>query len=295
MTIFVIGDSHTAVFNGKNIVYTPGPITARNFCSHGNQYRLNIENLLNECAKPGDSLILCLSEIDIRAHFWRELPIFYSRGMTINEFIKIRVDLLIEELKYFSKTYAFDTVILWGAPPASLGSKEYNPDFPFVGCSKTRNVITNIFNASFIARCTQLVGEPRIVFSSPFYDMVSDEFATDTHFLPDGVHLDNQLHNSVWDRVTILLENRDLIYSVDSKFHKMKNAEVAFVEKDYTLNDKKARYNTWIPIKYDVHAHSFQRIVTIAIGQSESKFGFINAAQAMELDNSDRQLSLEII
>lgn len=64
----------------------------------------------------GCSLVLCLSEIDVRVHYWRDMPLLQARGMNFEAFLQAKVDSFIARVDELAGEMQLPSIILWGAP-----------------------------------------------------------------------------------------------------------------------------------------------------------------------------------
>jgi hypothetical protein len=153
-SLIFAGDSHTGVFYPYSeevmSIYTRGALTMDSFSrGHSDAYKNLMEFLgaLNLCDA---TLVLCLSEVDIRVHFWRDMPIYASRGMDFKEFLQIKVDAFIDRVNLLAQQMRLENVILWGAPASQLTTENQTEELPATGDNQTRNILTHMLNQTII-------------------------------------------------------------------------------------------------------------------------------------------------
>lgn len=196
--LIVIGDSHTTLFwpFDRNIaaIFHPGPITLDGFCRPNNQSTQQILAFLAAINPEIGTLVLCMSEIDIRAHYWRDFPILISRGMPVEEIVNAKVKRFVQQATAMGKHFGFREVILWGAPASNMPGITEEPGAPTVGDVITRNILTHLLCKSSALAASE--AQTIFRFATPFYDMVTDDFLTDTTWLSDGVHIRPEMRPS---------------------------------------------------------------------------------------------------
>jgi hypothetical protein len=147
--MIIVGDSHTQVFNGRGNVHTDDPdiFTQRDFINSIADPNSALTKFFQN--NQGNSLILCLGEIEARVHWWKHLPVSYVEKNTITDYLVDRADQIYQALKTTVDTHNLPKAVLWGAPPAVI-KDDYNPHWPFVGSRETRNIMLHIFSCAFI-------------------------------------------------------------------------------------------------------------------------------------------------
>ncbi len=295
-----MGDSHTWVFRGRGVVYSPGPITARNFTSENNSYKQDLDSVFNAMAKSGDSLVLCVGEVDMRAHYWRDFPVFYARGVSIEQFIMNNVAKLYDAIQLTLNTYGFDSFVLWGAPAASIEGKLYNKDLPFVGSTTTRNILIHLFNLSFI-KC--MLSNPKfhkMGFSTLFYNMIDAQVNSTTNFVTDGVHLDEKLYgNVIWEIVSQIISNRSEMVNekiaLGALFDQLKDHSYRPVLKNFTAVERDSLFDTWILLDDASMNLPYDRKISISTAEIKGDFIFVRSDSMNQIEKSEiKQLALEI-
>jgi hypothetical protein len=189
------GDSHTGVFHPFSddtlAIYTRGALTMDSFSRGQSAAYLDLVAFLKSVNRSGCTLVLCLSEVDLRAHFWRDMPMLAARGLGFDEFVQERVDRFIARADALAAEVGLANIILWGAPASQLTKDNHSEELPATGDNMTRNALTHWLNHCLIRRLGR--GGSVLRFATPFYGMVSDDLVTDTRWLRDGVHLKFEL------------------------------------------------------------------------------------------------------
>ena len=206
--IYVIGDSHSAIFTVINNKYmTPEYklVKTLNFCSYRTKpftsYNLNTKiNHIEEIIKTlniqkNDYLIFSYGEVDIRCHLG-----FYSTDTsTLNNKIKECVDRYKEFLLYFKKKYK--NIGVW-SPVASGGYNGINGNGrPSYKTKRERNIITSRFTILLKEACTN----HEIIFKSIFNELVNNEGDTNDVYYADGIHLNINAQTLVINKFKDLL------------------------------------------------------------------------------------------
>ncbi len=193
--LVVVGDSHTSTFTpfDENIaaIFYAGPITADAFCRVQHELTQQVLKFLSSINPRDVVLIFCMSEIDIRTHYWRDIPILMSRGMALKDFIEHKVSSFVNQTTSICKQLGFSDFVLWGAPSSQLAGAAYDEQFPATGDTITRNILTHLFNKCCLAIVES--GHSHFRFSTPFYHMVSNGFDTDPTWLTDTIHITNAM------------------------------------------------------------------------------------------------------
>lgn len=243
------GDSHTGVFHPYSdeilSIYTRGALTMDSFSRGQSEAYRNLVEFLGSVNTRGAALVLCLSEVDIRVHFWRDMPVFASRGMSFDEFLQNKVDSFIDRIAMLAQHLRLQDIILWGAP-ASQVTSDYDPeDMPATGDNMTRNILTHMLNTCIIK--TLSTRQTMLRFATPFYSMVSDDFVTDTSWLRDGVHLKFELKAHCLQFLQPLIE-RTAIATFAPRFHEMQPArfECLSIFRDQAEINPASFFRTWI-------------------------------------------------
>ncbi len=189
--LIIVGDSHTAAFRPFDAdilaIFHPGAVTADAFTRTANELTQQLLAFLS-CLNPGSgTLVLSMGEVDIRAHYWRDIPLLVSRGMPLDAIIEARVRAFVQAVASTCSHFGFREAILWGPPASNLPGTADNAEFPTTGDTITRNVLTHLFSRACHAIAT--AGHPCFRFATLFYDMVDDGLVTAPGWLGDGVHI----------------------------------------------------------------------------------------------------------
>jgi hypothetical protein len=189
--LIVCGDSHTGVFFPFSdeilAIYSRGALTLDAFTRGQTPAYVDLVAFLKSLNRHDCSLVLCLSEVDLRAHFWRDMPMLEARGLGFDDFLLERVDAFLDRVQALSAEVNLPDVILWGAPASQRATHRHSEELPATGDSITRNALTHLFNSCLMRRIVQ--GGTALRFATPFYGMVDDDLQTDARWLRDGVHL----------------------------------------------------------------------------------------------------------
>ena len=193
--IHCIGDSHSAVFSGKEEMqpiwpqrsddrtpffksYRIGPATAYQLetkilvIDEIIQFNVNLDT---------DYVLFCFGEVDIRAHLIKQMDL---QSKTVNEIVKECVD------RYFSVLLRYKEanikVIAWGPIASWHESKQYTGG-PSFGTCLERNIVTEEFNRYLEELCNQ----NNIEFVTIFYKMIDENKITKPEYLDnwEGSHM----------------------------------------------------------------------------------------------------------
>ena len=193
--IHCIGDSHSAVFSGKEEMqpiwpqrsddrteffrsYRIGPATAYQL---ENKIPIIDEIIYNVINKEKDSILFCFGEVDIRAHLIKQIRL-QNRG--VDEIVKECVDRYFQVLLHYKKL-GYD-VMAWGPIASWHESKQYTGG-PSFGTCLERNIATKEFNRYL----EELCNKESIKFVTIFYKMVDSENITIPEYLDnwEGSHM----------------------------------------------------------------------------------------------------------
>ncbi|MDH5254680.1 MAG: hypothetical protein OEW72_02085, partial [Gammaproteobacteria bacterium] len=192
--LIIVGDSHTVTFRPFDrdvlAIFHPGAVTADAFTRTSNDLTQQILSFLS-CLNPDSgALVLSMGEVDIRAHYWRDLPLLVSRGMPLERIIESKVQAFVQAATAVCNHFGFQEAILWGPPASNIPGAADNAEFPTTGDTVTRNILTHLFSRTCHAIAS--AGHPRFRFATLFYDMVNDDLDTEPGWLADGVHVAGQ-------------------------------------------------------------------------------------------------------
>ncbi len=194
-------------------MYSPGAMTARSLLRPDSVFSRFLIDFLSNNSKSGDSLILSVGEIDIRAHMWRELPILLRRGTTLKSYLQNFTDSLVAKSMEYAQNFKLARIILWGPPPASENGKIYLDQFPFVGDMVTRNILTHLFNISIAESINRVAKNCLVLFATPFYSLIDFSMRSRQDIFFDGLHLDPQYFGGFcWDLCGELVMSGETTY-----------------------------------------------------------------------------------
>ena len=195
--IHCIGDSHSSIFSGTEVMQPVWPIRSSDRLNNFKSYRIGpatayqLENkipILNQIVKlinkENDNLLFCFGEVDIRAHLKKQIDL---QKKSIKEIVKECVDRYFKTILHYKSLGV--NVMVWG-PIASWDTpKPYSG--PSFGTCLERNKITKEFN-EYIKTLCEIESIP---FFTIYYDMLLPNGKTNTNYLDKtGIHLnDNSL------------------------------------------------------------------------------------------------------
>jgi hypothetical protein len=245
MSILILGDSHSDIF--QNIPDTNrfnvgqcdlGLFTTKRFLDDDD---VDLWSRLTPWFQnnKSDTLVITSGEIDVRAHFWRHLPRHYTSQQDITTYVRNNVEQFYNKLCKISDLYNIKKIIVWGAPTA--GEKAaYNSSYPFVGSSKTRNILTHIWNREF-SKFVEI--DHRFSLCSAFYHFIEDDYTTSNHSPShDGVHWEASLGNMLWTNcISIALNKSGLVLGV--KWNSVVNDQFDITE---SASRGLSKYDTWV-------------------------------------------------
>lgn len=192
--IHCIGDSHSAVFSGEEVMQPIYPQPSNNTSPHFRCYRIgaatayqlnNKEFIINQIIDThvglDDKVLFCFGEVDIRSHLKKQMD---EQNVTVQEIVKECVD------RYFQVIFMYKNrgvdVMAWG-PIASWHESKIYTGGPTFGTNLERNEITKEFNEYLHKLCD----ENNIGFVSIFDDMTDDNNITIPEYLDnwEGSHI----------------------------------------------------------------------------------------------------------
>jgi hypothetical protein len=192
--IHCIGDSHAAVFGGKEDMqpvwpersddqmecfrsYRIGPATAYQLYNKIPIIDEIVDSLVN---KEKDIILFCFGEVDIRAHLIKQHVI---QNRSLEDLIEECVNRYFEVvLHYLNKGFK---VAIWGPIASWNDSKPYTG--PSYGTNQQRNAITHLFTKLLVDK-----GNPfNIPVFSIFEKMLNEDWTTNTYYLDNwnGSHM----------------------------------------------------------------------------------------------------------
>lgn len=287
MSILSLGDSHFDIFHHIQGV-TRFPFRQCNLELFTTKRFLddNDTDLWNHLTpwfqnNQADTLMITSGEIDVRAHFWRHLPRHYNSQLDVEGFVKENAQKFYVKLCHLSNLYNIKKIIVWGAPTA--GEKAvYNSSYPFVGSSKTRNILTHIWNREF-AKLTD--NDTRFSLCSVFYHFIQDDYITVGHSPShDGVHWESSLGNVFWDNFIKPALNGYGIFA-ELKWNDLFNDQFDIIEQS---SQGRFKYDTWA--RTDQLLNSLDSTVVDINGQS---YTFVKAEYRNLLPDTYTELGLD--
>lgn len=193
--IHCIGDSHSAVFSGKEEMQPIWPERSDDKTPFFRSYRIGpatayqLENkitIINEIISTNvnintDYVLFCFGEVDIRAHLVKQANL---QNISILEIIKECVDRYFKVLLKYKESGV--QVIVWGPIASWHDSKQYTGG-PSFGTCLERNIVTEQFNIYL----EQLCNKNKIKFITLFYKMIDENKITKPEYLDcwEGSHI----------------------------------------------------------------------------------------------------------
>ncbi len=159
--IHAIGDSHSAVFSGKEEMQPIWPQRSDDTTPYFKSYRIgpatayqlhNKTPIINDIIqynvnKENDYVMFCLGEVDARAHLIKQaehhqVPISISVEECVNRYFKV-----VQQYKNLGYK-----IIIWGVIASWHPDKEYTGG-PSFGTMELRNNVTKLFNDKIKELC----------------------------------------------------------------------------------------------------------------------------------------------
>lgn len=193
--IHCIGDSHSAVFSGKEEMQPIWPQRSDDRTPFFKSYRIGpatayqletkipvIDEIIHlNVNVDTDYVLFCFGEVDVRAHLIKQMEL---QNKTVYEIVKECVDRYFKVLLRYKE--AGIKVIAWGPIASWHESKKYigGPSF---GTCLERNIVTEEFNNYLEEVCTK----NDIGFVSIFYKMIDENKITKPEYLDnwEGSHM----------------------------------------------------------------------------------------------------------
>jgi hypothetical protein len=193
--IHCIGDSHSAVFSGKEEMQPIWPQKSDDKTLFFKSYRIGpatayqletkipiIDDIIRyNVTLKTDYVLFCFGEVDIRAHLIKQMEL---QNKSCAEIVKECVD------RYFSVLLRYKqigvNVIAWGPIASWHESKPYTGG-PSFGTCLERNIVTEMFNKRLEIRCNQY----DVDFITIFYEMIDQNKITIPEYLDnwEGSHI----------------------------------------------------------------------------------------------------------
>jgi len=281
--IIILGDSHTHSFASKGPRHTDDPalFTSRDYGELITSLYSDLTKFLK--TNPAKNLIVCLGEVEIRAHWWKHITTEYANGNSIQNYIKVRVKSFYDSLKFTADLYNLEKIVLFGAPPA-MNNTVYNPSWPFIGSTSTRNIMIHMFNCEFIKAITEDIAETRIGFATGFYHCIDQNtYEAVDNILSDGLHWSSELDNNLFSLVELVI-NEDGYFTVGPAFEHMKDHEFYLSH----LTKSAGNYDTWVNANDLENADLFTRNIIV----DGEKYHFLTINQRKDIEKDCRELSI---
>ena len=161
--IHCIGDSHAAVFSGREEMVPAWPERSIDNLDFFRSYRIGpatayqlenkipiIDSILHSCvSKKDDYILFCFGEVDIRAHLIKQAEL---QKISTEEVVEKCVDRYFRVILYY-KEQGYST-LAWGPIASWHQSKPYTGG-PSFGTCRERNEVTKLFNRRLQLRCDQ--------------------------------------------------------------------------------------------------------------------------------------------
>jgi hypothetical protein len=210
MTIFVTGDSHSLPFTHHAFVISPGPLTISALARKNHELRQKTELILKHYTLLGAKrVILCIGEISVRSHFWRSLPVYLSRGDSIEGYLAREARLLYDTVAEIANLFMIE-IILWGPPPGVSNPSYENPEWPRVGDTRTRNILSHKFNLEII-KILHKNKERGVRFISLFYDYIDEHLQVSSTHFSDGLHWNSDLSSEFISKIESFTKSNQVI------------------------------------------------------------------------------------
>ena len=193
--IHCIGDSHSAVFSGKEEMQPIWPSRSDDRTPFFKSYRIgpatayqleNKKNIIDEIISynvdiTNDSVLFCFGEVDIRAHLVKQMEL---QNKSKEEIVKECVDRYFSVLLYYKNKGV--NVMGWGPIASWHESKQYTGGPSFGSCLE-RNLVTEEFNRYL----KELCDNNNIGFVTIFYKMIDENKITNPYYLDnwEGSHM----------------------------------------------------------------------------------------------------------
>jgi hypothetical protein len=286
----VIGDSHTNVFSNGGLLYSPGAMTIRSLIATQNKFSDLFDSFLQMYSSKGDSLILAVGEIDIRAHIWQALPLLISKGSSVERYFDKMARSLCDTLDKYVDKHGLERIILWGPPPSSCNGSIYHKEFPFVGDMVTRNILTHEYNKAIINTIRNRHNiSNKVFFATIFYSLVNFSLQSRDDIFHDGLHLDSNLFSQVcWEICAASLKDSTSCY-VDSCFKIFTQMlfELEVIHRPQSKGNCDDRFDCWF-----ISDQNFERSQIYLPFKDGSTLGFHFFREAETIGNSLNYLGL---
>jgi hypothetical protein len=213
--IHCIGDSHAAVFSGREEMAPAWPERSSDTLSFFRSYRIGpatayqlenkipvINDILHSCVnKEDDSILFCFGEVDIRAHLVKQAEL---QKVPIEQIVEECVDRYFRVILYYKelgyKTLTWGPIASWHPSKVYLGGPSY-------GTCEERNRATQLFNERLELRCKQY----SIEFISIFNRMVDSDGITIPTYLDNWENSHIHLSQTAMPLILEAFKQKNLI------------------------------------------------------------------------------------
>jgi hypothetical protein len=289
--VLIIGDSHTGIFGAMPdvVLHTGDPalFTTEDYIKLVDQPDSRLSNFFKSQQSTAKHLIICLGEIDARAHYWKHLATASSQGIDPACYIRQKIENLYQSIKKTADLYDFERVVLWGAPPA-VDCVHYNPGYPFIGSVPTRNAMVHLFAREFINRIKQDSTENRIRFSTGFYEYINPlTYLVETDVpIKDGIHYILEVKQQLWNLLTPVVFGDQLIYT-GASFDQM---QLHTFKVTASTVAQTSLYDTWVREKDIVDSEKYTRKINI----KEEDYCLMKNVDTLDAGNQYTELCLQL-
>jgi len=215
--LLAIGDSHSKFWRGvdSQAPYTQsllpnvkvlhlGPVTAHNInrAESSTRGKEKLIAHLESFAPSYDGFIVCMGEIDCRAHVIR---VALKARTSIEQAVEATVSNYFEFLDWLYETYG-KPILVWGPTPTSPSKvTKTDTSFPRIGTVVERNYATMQFN-----RTAQRLAEARqgFAFATQFFELVDATGHSRPDAFYDNYHISKNVMRDAVDRARSALADR---------------------------------------------------------------------------------------
>jgi hypothetical protein len=291
MTTLLIGDSHTNIFLSQDVnrldigEFGLGVFTIHRFVDPDNSIQPLLNSWLRENSKNGSSLVITSGEIDIRAHYWRQLPRYYKEETDIVDQIKSLAFKFYQKLTKVINQYGLKNIVVWGSPTAGERAL-YNSEYPFSGSSITRNILTHLWNKEF---ANIIKNDTRVSLCSAYYNFIETKTYATISPNPshDGVHWHDSFGTDFWNVLISPALSTPGLY-VGEKWSSMMQDKFNVVESESQGMDQ---YDTWVRTDQITDLVGIDAHITIG----NISYSWVRAEKRSALPDTYKELILQLI
>lgn len=128
MTFYIIGESHTSIYNGKFQVVDLPAVTMNRIARDGVNHTLKYHNKFFEPCK-GDIVMFVVGEVDCRCHVWKQI---HERNRCEQEVLQDLARRFIEKVSEYQNAYKVTVIIRGIVPPLQYGN-HHDATYPIRG------------------------------------------------------------------------------------------------------------------------------------------------------------------